>query len=417
MRIVLLSDRIPPEQLGGAEKVVWALAVGLAQAGHDIHLIAGTDNANRTETREGVTTHYVHAQVATQWRGWLSVINPAVVRRVRHLLRTLKPEVVNAHNIHNQLSFACLWAAQQIGIPTVFTAHDFMTFTYGKLTHGIDQQRGNVASPAAYRLPPLYNLRLMRSRFNPFRTLAIRYVLARTRVRTCVGEAHRDALQANLNLPFEVVYNGVDPSAYRAAPEVIERLRTRWNIAERPVVLFSGRFGREKGSRHLLLAMQQVVKTVPDALLLILTAAKPDQLSDYDDPQFRELWDKHVITGGWLHGGELSAAYHLADVVTVPSIYVDPTPTVNLDAMASGKPVVGTCFGGTPEIVKDGDTGLIVNPFNITQFAESIILLLQDARLRQQMGAEGKRRLDELFTLSRQVQQMLTLYQRAVQAP
>lgn len=413
MRIVLLSDRIPPEQLGGAEKVVWTLAVGLARAGHEVHLIAGTDQADRQESRDDVTIHYVHAQTPTILRGWLSILNLSVARRVRRLLVTLRPDVVNAHNVHNQLSFACLLVAQWLGIPTVFSAHDFMTFTYGKLTHGIDPQHGAPAA-AAYKLPLLYNLRLMRLRFNPFRTLFIRYVLQHTRGRTCVSEAHRQALEVNLNLPFEVVYNGVDPNDYAASPEVIDQLRARWGIDQRPVVMFSGRFGREKGSRQLLNAMQAVIKALPDAQLVILTAVRKEQLSDYEDATLREVWNQHVITGGWLQGEELSAAYQLADVIAVPSVYVDPMVMVNLDAMASGKPVVGTCFGGTPQIVKDGETGLIVNPFDTAQFADAIIRLLRDPDLRQRMGAAGKQRLNEQFTLQLQAQHMLDLYQRAV---
>jgi glycosyltransferase involved in cell wall biosynthesis len=417
MRIVLLSDRIPPEQLGGAEKVTWTLALGLARAGHDVHVIAGTARGERSEQNTGVTIHYVYAQTPYKLRGWLSMLNYGVVRRVNRLFTNLQPDVVNAHNIHNQLSFACLLAAQWRGIPTVFTAHDFMSFTYGKLSQGIDPLRDNVPSPVDHRLPPLHNLRLMRWRFNPFRTLFIRNVLRHTGVRTCVSRAHRDALQANLNLSFEVVYNGSDPAPYLASSAILDlsaRLRERWSVGTRPVVLFSGRFGKEKGSIQLLSAMHEVVKAVPNVLLVILSAISTQQIDEYQRDEFRSLWDNNVITGGWLDGDELIAAYHVADVVTVPSVYVDPMVMVNLDAMASSKPIVGTCFGGTPEVVKDGETGLIVNPFDTVRYAEALIRLLRDPDLRQRMGTAGQQRLTEQFTLKTQVQNMLTLYQRVV---
>ena len=56
-----------------------------------------------------------------------------------------------------------------------------------------------------------------------------------------------------------------------------------------------------------------------------------------------------------------------------PVICFDSFPRAVLEAMASGKPVVGTCYGGAPEIIEDGVTGYIVNPFDIKKMAEKVI--------------------------------------------
>ena len=92
----------------------------------------------------------------------------------------------------------------------------------------------------------------------------------------------------------------------------------------------------------MLLALDRLRESLPAVRLLILTSRASGRL-----PAAFEHLRPNITVGGWLSGADLRAAYQLADVVAVPSIYVDPFPTVNLEAMAAGKPVVATCFGGS----------------------------------------------------------------------
>lgn len=103
--------------------------------------------------------------------------------------------------------------------------------------------------------------------------------------------------------------------------------------------------------------------------------------------------------------------YNASDVVVVPSLYLDPFPTVNLEAMACKKPVVGTCFGGTPEIVRDGITGYIVNPLNVENMAEKIVDLLKNSEKAKKFGQAGYERVKSQFSLDKQVLETLRWYQ------
>ena len=100
MKILLLSDRIPPEGRGGAEAVVWRLARGLAAAGHNIHVAAATTGAPFEEVRDGIPTYHLHAAYPERFRAWLSLWNPQTAGALRSLLQRLQPDIVNAHNIH-----------------------------------------------------------------------------------------------------------------------------------------------------------------------------------------------------------------------------------------------------------------------------------------------------------------------------
>ncbi len=414
MRIIILSDRIPPENVGGAGRAAWILAHGLCDAGHDVHVIAATSGPSFREAREGVPTYHIHAQYPIRFQAWLSLYNPQTIGSLRQLFQEIKPDVVNAHNIHRDLSYASLSLARRLGIPTVFTSHDLMPVAYGKLRHFINPARCGVDSPQQYQLPFLFNLRQMRFRYNPLRNMTIRHILRRhTQVRTCVSEAQRQALEVNNLPPFRLVFYGIDPKGFSASDQVIERLRQRLDLANRPIILFGGRLSVDKGSARLLAALDRVRIRVPNVLLLVLTTGNLER-HGFDRPEFRHLLEHHVRPGGWLSGEELAAAYQLADIVTVPSIYLDPAPLINLEAMAAGKPLVSTCFGGTPEYVIDGVTGYIVNPFDTEAFADRLETLLLNPELRHAMGMDGQRRVKEQFSVAKQVEHMLAAYQEAI---
>jgi glycosyltransferase involved in cell wall biosynthesis len=410
VRILILADRIPPENAGGAEKIAWALACGLRDNGHDVHVIAATFEPSFDEVREGIPTYHLHAQYRMRFQPYRMIYNPQTAGDLKRLYAQIRPDLVNAHNIHNGLSYYSLTLAHRMGIPTVFSSHDVMPFAYNRLTYFVDPAQCGVQSPAQYRLPPFFNLRQMRFRYNPARNLALRYILTHhVGRRTCVSEAHRQALEANDLPPFQVVHNGIEVARFQTTPDAVERLRAKLNVQNRKIILFGGRLTADKGSYQLLAAFKTLVERVPEALLLVLSRVGLDE-QGLNTPEFRHLRESHVRSGGWLSGDELAAAYGLADVVAVPSICLDCFPTINLEAMAAGKPVVATCYGGSPESVVDSETGYIVNPFDSGVLAGSLERLLRDDELRARMGAAGQRRIAEHFTLAHQVQAMERIY-------
>jgi glycosyltransferase involved in cell wall biosynthesis len=229
--------------------------------------------------------------------------------------------------------------------------------------------------------------------------------------RIAVSQALKDALEANHLPQFEVVHNGVNPELFEMPDAALEVLRQRFRLEGRRVLLFGGRLNHDKGDMQLLAALRRVKRVVPDVALLVLSPS-----SDYTRQLIHDNPDlaHELIFGGWLDGAELAAAYRLASVVATPSIYLDPFPTVNLEAMAAGAPPVTTCFGGAREVVLDGKTGFVVNPYNIDALADRLTRLLTDESLRQCMAAAGRERIRQQFTLQHQVSAMLDIYERAL---
>ena len=296
---------------------------------------------------------------------------------------------------------------------TVFSAHDVMPFAYSKLRHCAGEGRGRSRLPDAYRLPNFYNLRHNRFRYNPARNVVIRHYLAHyADLRTVPSQALADAFAVN-NLPaVEVVHNGIDASAWSEKDEaLVAELRRRFGLEGKQVILIAGRLTTDKGTLPLLRAMDSLKEAFPQMRLLALTARDIDEQIPAAVRHLRPL----IHAGGWLQGDELRAAFHLADLVVVPSVIFDTFPTVNLEAMAAGKAVIATRFGGSAELVSDDETGYIVNPLDVDAFADRLRRLLDDEELRRAMGRRGQARIQQGFTLQAQVQTMVDVYQRARQ--
>ena len=412
MKILLLNDRIPPEGKGGAEAVVWRLAQGLSTAGHEVHVLATTAGDAFEEIRDGIPTYHLRAGYPERFRAWLSLWNPQTVGAFGKLLRRIQPEVVNAHNIHYLLSYHTLKMAREAGSGVVFSAHDAMTFAYGKLPYSYAAGPPENINRADARAPRGYHLRQSRFRHNPFRNRIIRRYLVRdTHYRTAPSQALAEAFAANDMPPVSVVHNGIDAKAWQSVDEsLVNCLRRRLDLEEKQVILIAGRLTAEKGLRQMLMALNVLHQQFPQLRLLLLSSRALDRQVAEEYTHLRPS----ICLGGWLSGAELRAAYQLADIVAVPSIYIDPFPTVVLEAMAAGVPVVATAFGGAREAVVDGETGYIVNPCNTVVFSERLERLLLDSGLRRELGWRGRERVRRRFLLEQQVANMLAMYGRSM---
>jgi starch synthase len=223
-----------------------------------------------------------------------------------------------------------------------------------------------------------------------------------------------------------VVHNGIDTSVY--APDrgtgVLERLGID---PDRSSVVFVGRITRQKGLPYLLRA----AKSLDPAAQLVLCAGAPDtpeiaaEVTDLVD-ELRADRDGVLWIEAMLPRKDVVQVLSHATVFVCPSIY-EPMGIVNLEAMACKAAVVATETGGIPEVVADGETGLLVpieavpdgtgTPVDPDQFVadltERVGSLLADPARAAAMGEAGRRRAISHFSWSAIAQQTLNVY-RAV---
>lgn len=390
MKIVILSDDYPPASYGGAGVIAEATARGLVKAGHEVWVIttvrdkslAGTTNS------DGVEIIKLIANGGERLRAYRSLYNPQTVPLVKNYFKKINPDIVHAHNIHNYLSYACLREAKLNGAKVFLTAHDLMLITYGKLFPSRD---GGFTIPSLW-----YHLKQERLRFNPLRNLIIRYYLGFVDQILAVSQAVKDVLdQAKLGT-VAVLHNGIDVSDWSVSLAALGAFKSKYNLIGKKVILFGGRVSGAKGLNSALKALALVRQKIPQAVLLVVGDSQINQ--------------EGVCATGWITREEMKLAYATAQVVLTPSLYLDPFPTVNLEAMAMAKPVVGTIFGGTREAVVDGETGLLVDPHNIGAVVNALTLLLLDEGRALNYGEAGCRRVKEFFSLQFYIEKLLALY-------
>jgi glycosyltransferase involved in cell wall biosynthesis len=206
------------------------------------------------------------------------------------------------------------------------------------------------------------------------------------------------------------VYEGIDIHRIQAETPVNIHAEL-WLPVHAPIVGATGALTAEKGHRHLIDAAALVVREVPDARFVILGEGDHRPVLER---QIKELrLDKHVFLPGFR--ADVLGFLQSFDLFVMPSIF-EGLGTSLLDAMAAGKATVATRTGGIPEVVVDGDTGLLVPPRDHHALAQAIVTLLKDEQLRKQMGAAGLERVQRVFSADRMVERTLDVY-RAYAGP
>ena len=352
MHVCVLSDGYPPWERGGAQKIAAQLARGYRDRGHRVSVVtavAAPGDAGASLV-DGIDVRRIYSPKPRRLLPYLTVHNPFTTRPCRRLFDRLSPDVVHAHNCH-WLSNRALGAAAD-GRPVVKTFHDAGTVAYGDYDAYLDDVpvgRGEV-SQSAYAVDPRSQALAQGLRYNPLRNRSNRRHLRRhVDCAVAVSDALRRGLRAN-GVPCDrVVRNGVDPAAWKGGDAAA--FRERYALGDDRVVLFGGRTGPAKGGHHLARAFSRVAATADEPVKLVVTG------DDGFVPEMRRLaapHDEDVVATGWLDADDYRDAMAAATVVAAPSVFLDPFPTVALEAFAAATPVVASRFGGANELVGHG---------------------------------------------------------------
>jgi glycosyltransferase involved in cell wall biosynthesis len=169
-----------------------------------------------------------------------------------------------------------------------------------------------------------------------------------------------------------------------------------------------GRVAPEKGHRDLLEALRLLADRHP-CLRVVVVGNGPDVPALRREVSEKGLGARVVFAGFREDVNNVIAAL---DVVAVPSVWPEPCSAVIQQGMALGKPVVATRMGGTPEMVADGENGLLVSASDPAALADALGRLADSPELRRDLGDAGRTRVEAHFTLSRMTDEVESLYRR-----
>lgn len=411
MKVVFLSDDFPPQSFGGAGISTFELALGMKKVGHDVSVI--TTCRKKDEAGEvvysGLRVFKIVTNYNPRWRAYVSLYNRPVVKEVRRILGEIKPDVVHANNIHYYISYHSLRIAKRYAKVVVLTIRDLMPVCYGKLE--TPRYLNNLNPKVTW----LDNLKQAKKQYNPLRNFLIRRYLRSADRLFAISKSLQQALARNRIRNTEVIYNGIDASEWSLSDDAIKKFKTEYHLDGRQVLLFSGRLSASKGGAKAIEALGLIIQEVPNTVLLI--AGPIDAYAKAMQRLAVQLnLNQHIIFTDWISRDGMKVAYAVSDVVLMTSICLDTFGRVNIEAMISKKPVVGTRYGGTPEIVQDGVTGYIVDPRNPEQIAKKTIDLLIDSQRALSFGNAGYMRVIQKFNLDDIVRQYAEQYESLLES-
>ncbi|MBE1445103.1 MULTISPECIES: glycosyltransferase family 4 protein [unclassified Paenibacillus] len=197
-----------------------------------------------------------------------------------------------------------------------------------------------------------------------------------------------------------------------------ERMLERMGLTGKKIIMYVGRLIEMKGVHHLLQAMPQIVRQVPEAVLLIIGSAHygSNKVTPYVQELYRQAdgLRQHVRFIPFVPHDEISSWYRLADILAVPSNETEAFGLVNVEAMACGVPVVATRSGGMKEIIEHGSTGYLIDiPLLGKELPLWISALLTDQERLRRMGEASIARVHDRFTWEHTARRWMDWYQSA----
>ena len=386
MKVCILSDKYPPDE-GGLAVSTRRLARGLANAGHTVCVSAPATSAAPgsvvTSDDDSIPVYRIGAHrraddTGANWFDHVVALHTRYRFGVIHALYVTQP------------AFVAVTAGRYLGVPSVISA------------------RGND---------------LDRTAFDPGKFSQISWSLQNANAVTVVTtDLVRKARALAPGCVPRWIPNGVETALFAPGPRD-ETLTGSLGLRESPVIAFVGQARQKKGLTTLLPAFAQVCASysgtsIPDPsvrdrgreapTLLLVGGVRKDDEPILDVFRRQKPWLDIRVVPNVPHEA-LPAYYRLADVLALPSLR-DGLPNSLLEGMACERAIVASNVGGMPDVVRNGENGLLVPPGDVTALAGTIIELLADPARRTQLGRAARATVETDFTPGKEIERNLEIY-------
>ncbi|HVW08119.1 MAG TPA: glycosyltransferase [Bryobacteraceae bacterium] len=384
---------------GGAERVMFNDLQALRSSGVEVVEFSAADPANLPADYEADFARGVDVHATTPLRRLRAAREAIHCSRTAaafaRLLDKAQPDIVHFHNIYGRLTTSILPVAEERGIPSVLTVHDYKVVcpAYLMLRNGkpctacLDGRysrcaihrchKGNLAASAVYAIEAWHARKaghydavgafLCPSRF-----------IANLLLRSGIDESR-------------VIYhpNSIDPDAYEPCHEG-------------DYALFTGRLSHEKGIATLLEAIKGT--RIP------LRIAGTGPLLKSLEEQVANDGIQNITFEGHCTGDRLTALYRNAAFVVVPSEWYENAPMVILEAFAYGKPVIAARIGGIPEMIDEGQTGRLFMPGNALDLRYALANLWNRPDETRRMGENARSVMEIRFSSNKRIRSLMNIY-------
>lgn len=385
MRVLFANDYGTRD--GGAEIATLSLRDGLRARGHDAKIFSSSARAKGVLSDADVECFGTTGRSRTI----LQTMNAFAWRKFARVLAEFQPDIVHVGMCLTQLSPLILPLLR--GQPAIYHAHWLRSICptgFKMLPDGSPCE--NPAGYACLRsdclslrdwVPLMGQLRLWKRWSSVFDRIVAN------------SEATRSTLEKAGVANLMMIPCGV-PDRPSTQP-----------MADVPTVIFAGRITVQKGVHVLLDAWRSVAAHLPGSRLLI-AGDGPER------ERLEQLAPPGVVFVGQLSSEELGHLASTAWIQVVPSLGFEPFGLVTAEAMMRGRGVIATRVGGTPEIVKEGVTGSLVEPGDPDALAAELTIALRDRSLCERLGEQGRHFAEDRCSLDLFAERFISVYEQLV---
>lgn len=364
--------------LGGGESSLLTTLCALDRTRFAPRVVCGRDGAFVQELRaQGIPTDVIPFTLPYFKQGWLPSAALDFFPRLAAYIRARNVALIHCNT--PEVAYYAAPLAKLARIPVLWTCHAWWQAERGWKSKFYDRMLAHIITPTRY-------------------------------IRDCLVEMNPRLQERVTVIPF-----GVDTHLFSPGPRD-ESLAAEWKLALGvPVVTLLARFQSVKGHEIFLDAAPQILDAFPAARFLFVGDSAFDTA---DANETRTLVHTRVMADERLRAAVVFCGFRrdiprilrASDLMVCPS-WFETFGVANVEAMACGVPVVSTNVGGPAETIVDGETGFLVPPRDPNALAARVIQLLASPALRDSMGANARRRVEQLYDVTHTVKQLERIYE------
>ena len=391
MRILVISNFYPPHFIGGYEIGCRDIVEALKSRGHDVRVLTSTFGVDRRQ-HAGHVYRWLETDLGLAINGTSAdlpkVIKKELINRraLKRICQDFTPDIVYMWNA-THISISLVLQAQKMGLAVCYFISD----------HWLTGWESDAFYSLKQRSPRRLHVRLA---WKPLVALLhasgmlSRDDLDLSGVQFASHFLKQAALEAGRPVAdAEVIHWGIDLERFPFNEAV--------NTARR--LLYVGQLTSHKGIHTAIAALKKIVERPSHNSTMLTVVGGPD----YDNRFHRLVTslgiEGHVRFTGLIPREQLPAIYREHEVLLFPSVWDEPFSITLLEAMSCGLAVIGTSTGGSPEILEDGRNALIFPKEDPGACAEQITRLIESPELFERIRRDGRRTVEEGYTLKRMV--------------
>lgn len=376
MKIVLVTHSFFPYSIGGREKYVYDLAKGLSKAGHEVEVFTCGDSLFKRYYKiedSGFIVHYFPRFLIPLLVGYYRI--PFTI--FSRLLKT-DADIIHAHDFHHFTSLICAVVSKKLKKPFLLTEH------------GYPEQFGIINSA----------IKFYDKFFLPQIVKSSNKIIA-------VSNFIKEKLIWKYHVPkrkIQVVHNAIDLSEYKVESNIF---REKYGLKNKKIILAVGRLTKEKGFQYLIKAFPNILKNVPESVLVIIGPKNYYEKKLKELTRLNKVVDKVIFTGV-VSEEMLKSALFSSNLVIIPSLY-EPFGIIALESMAYGKPIIASGVGGLSEFLINYENCLLVSPDSTKELSEKVLELLTNKKLANRLGRNAKKTVKK-YDWKNMIDKMLDIY-------